>query len=128
MAAKLQSTTGVYHGMRGATLSTTANTVILSGESDYTFTYKITSIIVSNIDGTNDVDINVRWQGYTGGSAYLAKTVTVPADSTLVVLTKDTPIYVSAYGQLQAWASASNDADILVSFEVIQSSEGLHAF
>jgi hypothetical protein len=122
MSATLQNTTSVYHGMKGVTLSTTANTSVLNGAPDYAITYKITSIIVSNIDGTNDVDINVRWQGYTGGSAYLAKTVTVPADSTLVVLTKDTPIYMSANSQLQAWASASLDADILISYEVIESS------
>ena len=121
MAANLQDITSVAHGMKGASIGTSLATV-LSGGSDYDVTYKVNSIIISNVDGTNDVDVSVQWVGYYGGSAYLAKTVTVPADSTLVVLTKDNPIYLSALCSIKALASAAGDAEILISYEIITSS------
>lgn len=121
MAANLQDITSVAHGMEGASIGTSLATV-LSGGTDFRVTYKINSIIISNVDGTNDVDVSVQWNGYISGSAYLAKTVTVPADSTLVVLTKDNPIYLSGYSTIKALASAAGDAEILISYERITSS------
>ena len=121
MAANLQDITSVAHGMTGTSIGTSL-TNVLTTPTDYNVTYKVNSIIISNIDGTNDVDVSVQWTGYTGGSAYLAKTVTVPADSTLVVLGKDNPIYLSAYCTIKALASAAGDAEILISYEIITSS------
>lgn len=125
MAANLQDITSVAHGMQGTSIGTSLANV-LTAATDYNVTYKINSIIISNVDGTNDVDVSVQWTGYYGGSAYLAKTVTVPADSTLVVLSKDNPIYLSAYCSIKALASASGDAEILISYEMITSSSGTY--
>ena len=47
----------------------------------------------------------------------LAKTVTVPADTTLVV--SDTPIYLMEGDVLKGGASAASDLDLFVSFEVL---------
>jgi hypothetical protein len=80
---------------------------------------KIQSIIVSNIDGTNDVDVNVSFfRNDTSTHYYIAKTVTVPADSTLVVLTKDTPITLQGADGIFASASSNSDAQIIVSMEI----------
>ena len=57
--------------------------------------YKINSIIVSNVNGTNSADIDVFIDDNTSGTSddrYLAKSITVPAKATLVVLSKETPI------------------------------------
>ena len=53
---------------------------------------KINSLIIANIDGTNSADITVTLRNAAGGSLYstLANTVAVPADATLIVLSKDT--------------------------------------
>lgn len=84
--------------------------------------YKIESIIVSNIDGTNDADVDVIVY-MDGAQYYIAKTVTVPADSTLIVTTSDTPIYLEAtYYKLQAKASAAGDLQILISYQDITTS------
>lgn len=120
MAANLQDITQVVHGMKGQAL-TTSNVSVLSGGSDQAVTFKINSIIVANKDGTNDVDVSVFWSG-ASTSAFIANTVTVPADSTLVITTKDNPIYLSASCNLNAYASANSDADILISYERITSS------
>lgn len=114
----LNTVTSIAPHQKGVTLGTTSGTQVLSNSSFGTL-YKITSILVSNIDGTNDVDINVRVNTYTAGSAYIAKDVTVPAGSTLVVTSKETPIYVGAYGSLEAWASAASDANMLIVLEKI---------
>ena len=78
---------------------------------------KINSVIIANIDGTNSVDIDVAINHHDHGRHYLAKTVAVPADSTLVVIGKDSPVYLEEGDELEARASADNDADICVSYE-----------
>jgi hypothetical protein len=115
MALSLQSVTNVTPNQSYAALGT-GTTTLISNSSASQFK-KINSIIVSNVDGTNDVDINV-WILVSGSNTvYIAKTVTVPADSTLIVLTKDTPLYLQDTSSLQASASASGDAQIIVQYD-----------
>ena len=54
----------------------------------------------------------------TGASTvYLAKTVSVPADSTLVLV--DATIYMIEADILKGGASASGDLDLYISYEVL---------
>ena len=89
---------------------------------------KLNSITVANVDGTNAADVSVFIDGLgtgttgvttTGADAtvYIAKTISVPADATLVLL--DTPIYMMEGDILKGGASAASDLDLLVSYEVI---------
>ena len=48
---------------------------------------------------------------------YLAKTVSVPADATLVL--SDTPIYLMEGDILKGGASAASDLDLFISYEVL---------
>ena len=80
---------------------------------------KINSIIVANVDGTNSVDIDVAVNLASDARFYLAKTVAVPADSTLVVIGKDSPIYLEESDELEARASAASDAELVVSYEIL---------
>jgi hypothetical protein len=50
-------------------------------------------------------------------TVYLAKTISVPADATLVIL--NTPIYLMEADILKGGASAASDLDLFVSYEVI---------
>ena len=78
--------------------------------------YKINSIIVSNVDGTSAADVTESW--YNGSTDYhLAKTVTVPADSTLVVVGKDSPIYLEEGHSIRGGASANSDLEILICYD-----------
>ena len=81
--------------------------------------YKLNSIIVTNIDGTSAADVSVKIVR-SSVNYYLASTISVPADSTLVVLGKDSGIYLEEGDDLQAFASQSNDLQILVSYEIIE--------
>ena len=80
---------------------------------------KINSVIVANIDGSSSVDIDVAINHHDHGRHYLAKTVALPADSTLVVIGKDSPVYLEEGDELEARASADNDADICISYELL---------
>jgi len=50
-------------------------------------------------------------------TVYLAKTVAVPADTSIVVI--DTPIYLMEGDILKGGASAASDLDLFVSFEIL---------
>ena len=80
---------------------------------------KINSIIVSNVDGTSNADVDVSFVDSSSGNLvlHLAKVVTVPSKSTLIVLGKDAPIYLEEGDKIQAKASAAGDLEIVLSFE-----------
>ena len=80
---------------------------------------KINSIIVSNVDGTNAADVSVNYVDSSSGNLalHLAKVVSVPSKSTLIVLGKDAPIYLEEGDKIQALASAAGDLEIIISYE-----------
>ena len=56
----------------------------------------------------------------SGGSPIaIASTVAVPADSTLVVVDKNSCIYLEEGDNLEAGASANSDATITVNYEIL---------
>jgi hypothetical protein len=80
---------------------------------------KINTIIAANIDGTNDADITVtvRTISNTTTRYFLANTITVPADSSLVIVSKDTSFYLEEDQEIRAVASASGDISLMCSYE-----------
>ncbi len=99
--------------------STNATAIMTAPASNYT--HKINQVFISNIDGSNACDIDVYIAENTTNT-YLAKTVTIPADSSLSLL--DNPLYISynASGtgnRLMALAQTADDLDIVVSYEKI---------
>jgi hypothetical protein len=84
--------------------------------------FKINTIIVSNVDGTNaaDISINLYSQDDIGGTAYaIAKTISVPADASLVVLDKSSAIYLEEDKSIGATAGAADDLVVICSYEEI---------
>ena len=81
---------------------------------------KINSLIIANIDGTNAADITVE-VSVDNGSNYvaIAKTVSVPADSSLIVVGKDNGFYLDETDLLAVTASAASDLTYLVSYELM---------
>ena len=110
----------------GFNLTSTATATLITVAADKLV--KINRITVANVDGTNSADVDLFVDGMGTGSTgvtttdadatvYLAKTVTVPADTTLVLL--DTPIYLMEGDILKGGASADSDLDLFVSFEIL---------
>lgn len=83
--------------------------------------YKINSLIIGNIDGTNSADITVTLRNAAGGTTYstIANTVGVPADATLIVISKDTSIYLEEDMSLYVLASVAGDLSATCSYEEI---------
>ena len=115
-APNLVNVTSIYGKTLGAALNTNVNNAILANAGGSNKLLKINSIIVANIDGTNNCDVSVEF--YNGSTAYrLASTVMVPADSTLIVLGKDAPIYLEEGHSIRGGASAASDLEIIISYE-----------
>lgn len=80
--------------------------------------YKINSLVVANIDGVNAADITVDL--FRSSVAYrIASTITIPADTTLVVISKDMGIYLEEADSIRCTASAAGDLQALCSYEII---------
>ena len=82
---------------------------------------KINSLIIANIDGTNAADITVTLRNAAGGTTYstIANTVAVPADATLVLISKDSSIYLEEDMSLYVLASVAGDLSATCSYEEI---------
>ena len=95
------------NGILGAGAVTTSNQDIIDVPADDL--YKVNVLYVSNVDGTNDATVSVSVSVDNGSNFYhLAKTVTVPADSTVQIITKDSSIYLDETDLLRIVGSANN--------------------
>lgn len=103
-------------------LSTTSATTLVSNAVSSNQVFKINMIQVANVDGTNaaDITIDVHSAASGGGTAYsLVSTVSVPADASLVVLDKNTALYLEEDRSITATAGTANDLEVIVSYEEI---------
>ena len=69
----------------------------------------------TNVDGTNDATVDVRVVDGSSGDSYLAKTMSVPADTSLDVL-GTSKLVLEATDKIQALASATGDIEFFVSY------------
>ena len=110
----------------GFALTATTTTTLMTVAANKVI--KINRITCANVDGTNaaDLTLSVTKSNFTpagvdnfdtSGTFHLAKTVSVPADATLVVL--DTPIYLMETDVLKGGAGAASDLELFISYESI---------
>lgn len=77
---------------------------------------KVNALYVSNVDGTNNAEVNVDI--FRSSTAYhIAKTIVVPADATLDVISKS--IYLEEGDTLRLTANATSDLEAVCSYEEI---------
>ena len=103
-------------------LTTTNATLVVENVASSGKVFKINSLIVSNVDGSSAADITVSLysEDNIGGTATeIVSTVSVPADASLVVISKDTSIYLEEDKSIGATASVANDLKVVCSFEEI---------
>ena len=100
-----------------AALSTTLTTEILANASSSDKVFKVNNIIVANIDGSSAVDVSVFITKSGGSPIAIASTISLPADATLVVIDKNTGIYLEEGDNIEAGASANSDATITINYE-----------
>lgn len=103
-------------------LSTTGATQLVSNAASSGKVFKVNMIQVSNVDGTNNCHVSVDYhsQDDIGGTGFaLASTVTVPADASVVILDKNTAIYLEEDRSISVTAETANDLEVLISYEEI---------
>lgn len=94
----------------------TSATAIVTNSASSGKVFKVNALYISNIDGTNDQTVNVDL--FRSSTAYhIAKTITVPADATLDVISK--AIYLEEGDSLRLTAGAASDLEAVCSYEEI---------
>ena len=114
----------IYGNSSQTSLSTTSATSLVSNAASSGKVFKINSITVANVDGTNaaDITINVYSQASLGGTAFpIVSTVSVPADATLIVTDKTTSFYLLENQSIGATAGSASDLVVTASWEEINS-------
>lgn len=115
-APNIVNVTSIYGRTRGQDLTTTTTAGILTCASNKVL--KVNSIIVANIDGTNSADATISFfDNDQSGTFLLASTVAVPSDSTLVVIGKDSPIYLEESDEIRGGSSSNGDLEVIISYE-----------
>ena len=120
------SVASIYGESVGWNLTNTVSTTLFTVSSGKLI--KINRMTCANVDGSSAADLTVYVdtgvQTSSGGTVasgaadvYLAKTVSVPADATLVLV--DTPIYLREGDILKGGASVASDLDLFISYEVL---------
>ena len=105
-----------------AALTTTLTTVLLANAASSGKVYKVNSIMVANVDGTNaaDVTVDINTAAAGSGTSYaLAATISVPADATLNLIDKNSSFYLMEDKSILGGASANSDLEIIISYEII---------
>ena len=116
----------ILGGNAGWNLSNTLTATLLTVTAEYIL--KINRIVVANVDGSSAADVNLYVDGMGSGTTgvtttgadatvYLAKTISVPADSSLVI--SDTPIYLMEGDILKGGGSTVNKLDLFISYETL---------
>lgn len=121
-APNLVNVTSIIGKTAVANLTTTSATSVVSNAASSGKVFKINSLVVSNVDGTNNADITINFYSAAalGGTAtQIVSTVLVPADATLVVIDKTTSIYLEEDKSIGATASVANDLKVVCSYEEI---------
>ena len=95
---------------------TTTETNLVTASANTVF--KINSILVSNIDGSNPADVTIK---YNDGSndRTIVSAVSVPADASLNVIDKNSSFYLEESEIIKGTASANSDLECLISYEII---------
>mgnify|MGYP006919634141 CR=1 FL=1 len=95
---------------------TTSALAIVTNSASSGKVFKVNALLVSNIDGVNSADITVDI--YRSSVAYrIAKTIAVPADATLDVISKS--IYLEEGDSLRLTANVAGDLEAVCSYEEI---------
>ena len=103
-------------------LTTTDATLIVENTVGSNKVYKINSLVVANVDGAVgcDVTVSVYSEDNIGGTAYpIVSTLNVPADSSVIVIDKNSGIYLKEDQSIGATAAVANDLVVTASWEEI---------
>lgn len=116
MAAPNIVNTTTITGKTAVLVVTTSATAIVTNSAASGKVFKVNALFISNVDGANNADITVDI--FRSSVAYrIARTVVVPADASLDVISKS--IYLEEGDTLRLTANANSDIEAVCSYEEI---------
>jgi len=117
------SVNSIFGNTTGFALTTTLTNVLLANATSSGKVFKIESIMVANVDGTNAADVTIDFHtaanGTAGSSFALAATISVPADATLNLVDKNSTFYLMENQSIIGGASANSDLEVIIAYEDI---------
>lgn len=120
-APNLKSPTTITGKTTYLSLADTAEATLLTNAASSGKALRLTCVMLVNVDGANNVDATVRlYSAASGGTAYpLASTMTVPADSSIVLLGRDASVWLEEDRRITVQASAASDLTVICSYEEV---------
>jgi hypothetical protein len=121
-APNIVNVTSIIGKTEVANLTTTGATSVVSNAASSGLVLKINTLIVSNVDPTASCDITISLYSAAalGGTAtQIASTISIPADTSLIVISRETPVYLEEDRSIGATASIANDLKVVCSYEEI---------
>ena len=111
----LVNVTSIFGNSICGALTTTVTTDLLTCASNKLI--KVNNIIVANIDGSSAATVTMGIIKSGGSVVLFASTISVPADATLVLIDKNSSIYLEEGDILEGGASANGDLTYTISYE-----------
>ena len=118
----LRNPTSVTYGEISQSLANTSATTIVNNAANSNTVIEVTSLYICNDDGANDADITIALHPQDDGAGTgveILNTVRVPADATLVAISKDAPIVLLEDRSLVVTASAGGDLNCVGAYRVL---------
>lgn len=108
----------LINGRTALSTITTVTSSLVTNPADSNKVYKLNALIIANVDGTNSATVDIAiYRASLLGAFHIARTVAVPADSSIEALSK--PIYLEEGDELRVTASANGDLEAVCSYEEI---------
>ena len=101
-------------------LSSTGGISVLSNASNSGIVMQVVALYAANVDGTNNSDVTITVHNEPNGAGTgfaLAKTVVVPAAASIVIIDKNSPIFLEEAMSIKATPSVADDLEITVSYQ-----------
>jgi hypothetical protein len=121
-APNIVNVSAIYGKVVTADLTSTSAISVLSNAASSGKVFKVDSLVVANIDTVNAVNVTVNHYSAAaiGGTATpIASTISIPANSSLIVIDKTTMIYLEENMSIGATAGTSSKLKVVCSYEDI---------
>lgn len=121
-APNIVNVSAIYGKAFTVDLTTTGETAAISNAAASGKVYKVDSLVVSNIDTANAVNVTVSYHSAAaiGGTATpICSTVSIPANSSLIVIDKTTCIYLEEDRSIGVTAGTGSKLKVTGSYEDI---------
>lgn len=120
-APNLNNPTSITGKTTYLTLANTNETTLLTNAASSGKALRITNLMFVNIDGIAAVDASATiYTAASGGTGHkIANTITVPADSSIVLLGRENAVWLEEDRRITVQASAASDLAVICSYEEI---------